>query len=244
MNGKGKVIIISAGVPLVLLIALTTLVVLALGQVSKSGAKVMDVKADNYTLQSQTAKQGQTVFLGDSITEYYPISEFYASYTEQTGTLVYNRGISAEVTAHMLERLEDNVLCMAPKNLVILIGTNDIGEKISQDDTYNNICTIIERVQAECPDTNIILQGIYPVNENMKDFYNRFSVGSRTNEKIAALNQRLEQLANEKGVAYLDLTADLCNDIGDFDLQYTYDGLHPSAAGYKVITERILPLLK
>lgn len=243
MQSKWKTALFSAGIPLVLLAALIGFVVFALGQVGKAGETVIDVKAENYVLQNETAQPGQTVFLGDSITEYYPLGEFYAAYQRQTGINVYNRGISAENTAHLLGRLETTLFPLAPKNVVLLIGTNDIGQNVNADAIYQNIQTIIERILQACPQTNLILQALYPVNENMPDFYNRYSVGSRTNEKIRSLNQRLKALAEEKQLVFLDLTADLCDDTGNFSLEYTYDGLHPSAAGYRVITKRILPLL-
>lgn len=245
MKGKMKTILISAGIPTVLILGIVvTLVALAFGQISKAGDSVIHVKAENYIVQNKTAKTGQTVLLGDSITEYFPVEEFFAEYTEKTGTVVYNRGISAEKSDHMSSRLESNALQLQPKNLVILIGTNDIGEKISDDEICNNIESVIERTQKACPDTNIVLQALYPINENMKEFYNRFSVGSRTNEKIRSFNMKLEQLAKEKQITYLDLTEKLIDKNNDFSLDFTYDGMHPSAPGYSVIAEALIPYLK
>lgn len=244
MKGKGKTILISAGIPTLLLVALAVLIGLAFGQISKAGNRVIEAKTENYVLQNETAQAGQTVFLGDSITEYYPLEEFFAAYTAQSGTLVYNRGISAETSGHMSGRLEHNVLDLQPKNLVVLIGTNDIGANVGEDEIYRNIKSVIERTQTICPDTNLVLQAIYPVNEHMADFYNRYSVGSRTNEKIQSLNQKLEQLAKEKGIPFVNLTEKLADEKGDFNLMYTYDGLHPNAAGYKVITDTLTPYLK
>ena len=104
---------------------------------------------------------------------------------------------------------------------------------------------MIEKTQTQCPQTNIILQALYPIDENRPEFYDRFMVGSaRTNEQIQSLNARLKTLAEEKGIHYLDLTEQLADENGAFRAEYTMDGLHPNAAGYEIITKAIKPLLK
>lgn len=245
-SSKALTIVISALVP-VAVIAVTLGIVgsWALGQIDAQGQATQDIKAENFALENKTAKKGQTVFAGDSITEYYQLVDAYGDYMQQTGILVYNRGISAECTDHLLARFDDTVLNIEPRNMVLLIGVNDLGQGVPEDTIYNNIKTMIEKTQAQCPQTNIILQALYPIDENRPEFYDRFMVGSvRTNALIQSLNARLKTLAGEKGIQYLDLTDQLADENGVFRAEYTMDGLHPNAAGYAVITEAIKPLLK
>lgn len=245
-SSKALTIVISALVPVVIIaVALGIVGSWALGQIDAQGQATQDIKAENFALENKTAQKGQTVFVGDSITEYYQLVDAYGDYMQQTGILVYNRGISAECTDHLLARFDDTVLNIEPRNMVLLIGVNDLGQGVPEDTIYNNIKTMIEKTQAQCPQTNIILQALYPIDENRPEFYDRFMVGSvRTNALIQSLNARLEALAGEKGIQYLDLTDQLVDENGVFRAEYTMDGLHPNAAGYAVITEAIKPLLK
>ena len=235
-----KIVLLSAGIPTLLLIALAGLVLFAMHYSGRAGQYQIAVKTENFALLAGDARRGQTVFLGDSITEGYPLGDLYGDYTARTGLLVYNRGISAETAAHLLTRL-DSALELEPRNLVLLIGTNDLGEG---EDPYDSIAAILDRAASVCPETNVILQAVYPVNRHMDTLGGRMMVGSRNKEDICALNARLETLAAEKGVTWLDLTAALSDENGELKKEYTYDGLHPTAAGYQVITEYILPLLK
>lgn len=245
-SSKVLTIIISALVPIVVIgVVLGVFASWALGQVDAQGVATRNIKAENFAYENKTALKGQTVFVGDSITEYYPLVDFYGDYMQQSGTLVYNRGISAECSDHLLDRFDDSVLNIEPKNMVLLIGVNDLGQNVPEDTIYNNIKTMIEKTQAQCPQTNIILQALYPINENRPEFYDRFMVGSvRTNEMIRSLNTRLKALAEEKGVKYLDLTDQLADENGVLRDAYTMDGIHPNAAGYEIITNAIKPLLK
>lgn len=245
-SSKALTIVISALVPVVIIaVALGIVGSWALGQIDAQGQATQDIKAENFALENKTAQKGQTVFVGDSITEYYQLVDAYGDYMQQTGILVYNRGISAECTDHLLARFDDTVLNIEPRNMVLLIGVNDLGQGVPEDTIYNNIKTMIEKTQAQCPQTNIILQALYPIDENRPEFYDRFMVGSvRTNALIQSLNARLEALAGEKGIQYLDLTDQLADENGVFRAEYTMDGLHPNAAGYAVITKAIKPLLK
>lgn len=245
-SSKALTIVISALVPVVIIaVALGIVGSWALGQIDAQGQATQDIKAENFALENKTAQKGQTVFVGDSITEYYQLVDAYGDYMQQTGILVYNRGISAECTDHLLARFDDTVLNIEPRNMVLLIGVNDLGQGVPEDTIYNNIKTMIEKTQAQCPQTNIILQALYPIDENRPEFYDRFMVGSvRTNALIQSLNARLEALAGEKGIQYLDLADQLADENGVFRAEYTMDGLHPNAAGYAVITKAIKPLLK
>lgn len=92
-------------------------------------------------------------------------------------------GLFAVDSDRLLERLECNALNINPKNLVILIGTNDIGIGVPTEYTLKNIKEILQRTQKLCPNTNIVLQAIYPVNSHLS-IIARQMVGKRSNKKI------------------------------------------------------------
>ncbi|MDD6022575.1 MAG: hypothetical protein PUB94_08045 [Oscillospiraceae bacterium] len=52
---------------------------------------------------------------------------------------IYNRGIGGDTTNRLIERLEKNVLCLKPSQLVLLIGTNDFGRGADCEYVFENI---------------------------------------------------------------------------------------------------------
>ena len=205
---------------------------------------VKQTKKENYLfLNENYAKHGQTVLFGDSITEIFNSYELFYDFSKRSGQAVYNRGISGDTSDRLLERLKCNALNISPKNLVILIGTNDIGKDIPSEYTLKNIQEILSVTHEICPNTNIILQAIYPVNSRMS-LTARQMVGKRSNKKILEINEELRNIAVENKVHWLDLTKCLSDKNGRLAKEYCYDGLHLNAQGFKVVAERIIPLLK
>ena len=89
------------------------------------------------------------IFLGNSITNGAEWAELFKN------KHVKNRGISGDTSDRLLERLECNALNISPKNLVILIGTNDIGIGLPTEYTLNNIKEILQRTQTLCSNTAV-----------------------------------------------------------------------------------------
>ena len=189
-------------------------------------------------LNRNYCRKGQTVLLGDSITEGYNHTEMFKDYTANTGTEVYNRGISGDTSDRLLERLEKTVLNIKPKNIVLLIGTNDLGVGADIDFISRNVENIITASKKRCKNINIILEAVYPINDKIN------KQGRRKNKDIAALNERYKAIADEQNITFLDLTKQLSDDSGRLNGKYTYDGLHVNSFAYELITRAVLPLLK
>lgn len=205
---------------------------------------VKTTKRNNFKFLNETVcSPMQTVLFGDSITEIFNVTDLFYDYTKATGVAVYNRGISGDTSDRLLERIYDNVINIAPRNLVILTGTNDLGLGVSLDFTASYVDRILQIVGEKCPDTNVILEGIYPVNRNMS-MASRQMVGCRKNSVIAEVNGQLSVLAQKYNVTFADFTDKLIDKKGRFFKEYTYDGLHPTAEGFKVIAENLMPLFK
>ena len=96
-------------------------------------------------MNEKYARHGQTVLFGDSITEIFNSYELFYAFSQTTKQAVYNRGISGDTSDRLLERLECNALNINPKNLVILIGTNDIGIGVPTEYTLKNIRVHLEK---------------------------------------------------------------------------------------------------
>ena len=196
---------------------------------------VKQTKKDNFTLLNENyAESNQTVFIGDSIIEIYNTELFDGLLS----TKVYNRGISGDTSDRLLERLQDNALNIKPKNLVVLVGTNDLSRNISVNTICGNICNIIDKSK-DAGVEKIIICSLLPVNKSI----NSNMVGTRKNLNITTINVVLKEACEQKQVEFVDLFTPLEDKDGNFDKQYTYDGLHPNAKGYVVITAELEKVL-
>lgn len=205
---------------------------------------VKNTKKDNFTyLNENFCEKGQTVLIGDSITEIFNWYELFYNFSKETGQAVYNRGISGDFSNRLFERLYDNALNIEPRNIVLLIGTNDLGVGAPPEFTEKHVRLILEEIKKHCPNANVVLQAVYPVNK----YVNAESVpmvGGRKNADIAKINVKLKALADEFSAQWLDLTDALKDEKGNIKKDYSYDGLHLNAHGFTVVAKHVIPLLK
>lgn len=205
---------------------------------------VKQTKKENFLLLNEKySRENQTVLIGDSITEIFNWYELFYEYTERTNQAVYNRGISGDTSYGLLNRIKENALNIKPKNMVVLIGTNDIGLKAPVSFIADCVEKIIAQTKEICPETNIILTAVYPVNGVMSKEA-KAMVGFRNNKTVAELNIELKKLSASYNTVWLDITKPLSDSSGNLAQKYTYDGLHLNAVGYELVAENIIPLLK
>ncbi len=105
---------------------------------------------------------GDTVFLGDSITEGGAWDELFP------GVPVRNRGISGDVTAGVLKRLHQ-VTNGKPGKVFLLIGTNDLAQDIAPAEVAKNINKIIDGISSSSPDTQVYVQSVLPRAADYRD---------------------------------------------------------------------------
>ena len=74
----------------------------------------------NTALAPPAAKENRVIFLGDSITDYWKLADYFP------GKPYINRGVDGQTTPQMLVRFRQDVIDLYPKVLVVLAGTNDI----------------------------------------------------------------------------------------------------------------------
>ena len=170
------------------------------------------------------------IFIGDSIIEYYPLQELLG-----TSKAIVNRGIRGYQTGLLLDNLDAHLYGDAVDQIVILIGTNDIGKDIPMNEALNNLESVIQTISRDYPLSQIKLVSILPVNEG-EDF--KQTVYIRTNDKIKAWNQAYQDLASAyMQVEYIPVFDSLLDEAGQLKPTYTTDGLHLSVAGYQVLSK-------
>ena len=172
------------------------------------------------------------IFIGDSIVEYYPLQELLGT----TKTIV-NRGIRGYQTGLLLDNLDAHLYGDAVDQIVLLIGTNDIGKDIPMNDALDNLERVIQSIVREYPLSQIKLVSLLPVNEGEE--YKQ-TVYIRTNEKIREWNQAYEALVSAyMQVDFLPIYDSLTDSEGQLQSAYTTDGLHLSVAGYQALSDAL-----
>ena len=61
-------------------------------------------------------------------------------------------------------------------------------------------------------------------------------VAERTNEVIQNMNNNIKDYCEREKLTYINMYDELTDKNGNFDENYTYDGLHPSTLGYAKIS--------
>jgi len=77
-------------------------------------------KVTQFEVLNKFLPKGKIVFLGDSITEYFSVQEFFSN------VKIYNRGISSDTTEGVIIRLDSTVLNLEPSKVFVMIGINDM----------------------------------------------------------------------------------------------------------------------
>lgn len=172
------------------------------------------------------------IFIGDSIVEYYPLQELLGT----TKTIV-NRGIRGYQTGLLLDNLDAHLYGDAVDQIVLLIGTNDIGKDIPMSQALTNLESVIQSISRDYPLSQIKLVSILPVHQGEE--YKQ-TVYIRTNEKIKVWNQAYQDLASAyMQVEYVSVFEELLDQEGQLKSDYTTDGLHLSVSGYQALTKAL-----
>lgn len=181
---------------------------------------------ENATLPPLTSGQKRIVFMGDSITEFWSVTnpEFFA------GKPYANRGISGQTTPQMLIRFRPDVIALKPNIVVILAGINDIAGNTGPSTLEmitDNISSMAELAKAH--QIKVILCSVLPAY----DF--PWRTGSFPAEKVVTLNKMIKKYAEANGILYLDYYSAMVDERKGLKTAYADDGVHPNKVGYEVM---------
>ncbi len=172
----------------------------------------------------------EIVFAGDSLVNNGPWAEMLSE--------VHSRGIGGETTSGLLTRL-DEITESKPKQIFLLIGTNDLANSVPENRVVRNYRTILERIGRESPKTAITVLALLPLNPLSP------KKTTQTGEQVASLNRRLKELVGEfPGVQFLDLTSYLADASGNLRPEFAEDMVHINLDGYLAIRKPIEDAVK
>jgi lysophospholipase L1-like esterase len=198
---------------------------------SWSGFRKKNVERRTLFTQQRAADQDGIVFVGDSITEgWNSLQHDFAGLPLK----VVNRGIGGDTTPNLLYRLQEDVLALHPRALVVLIGTNDLGEHTVPSDIADNLRVFHQRIRAAYPRIPIAWCLVMP--RKADDSYPT---------RIHELNDLIRGIAaQDKRVTVCDTFTPLALPDGSSKPEcFNPDRLHLNAAGYAVWRGVISPVL-
>lgn len=176
---------------------------------------------------------GGTTFaaVGDSITDadspHFAAGEIgpasWARYVREAGHVFVGGWAEWGATT---ARMAESVAPLDAETLVLLAGTNDVAFGVPFSETSANLDRIVETVGI----ADVVVASIPPMDA--------------VPEGAVELNERLEELADDRGWRFVDASAGLRTDDGTFREGMSSDGLHPSEQGARVLAEAISQALR
>ncbi|MGJ3248207.1 MAG: SGNH/GDSL hydrolase family protein [Elainellaceae cyanobacterium] len=182
---------------------------------------------------AEAAPDHLNILLGDSLSLWFP----FELLPPQKNWL--NQGISGEISAGLLQRL-DAIESTQPETIFVMIGINDLLRNISDETVLANQTLILQELRAMHPDAQIVMQSILPHAADQATWEGRENLVDIPNQRIQDLNARIEAIARQKEVYFLDLYPLFSDSQGNLHPDLTTDGLHLNDRGYLVWRSALL----
>jgi lysophospholipase L1-like esterase len=165
----------------------------------------------------------QTIFLGDSLIAFHDWNRLGEH---------RNAGIAGETTDGLLRRLH-YTLERNPERIILLIGINDLLQRIPLQRIKQNYAQILERLGHV---ESVFVLSLLPVSAMEQEMV--------LNKEITELNSFVEAVARQEGRTYVDLHSHFADKRGAMQECYTTDGVHLTPEGYRLLESRLAPYLK
>jgi lysophospholipase L1-like esterase len=180
------------------------------------------------------------LFMGDSITDFWRNrgQDIFDSLFAPLGCA--NFGIAGDRTQGVLWRMENGELeGYSPKIMMLMIGTNNLSGRRSTPNTpaeiAMGIATIVAKFRTTFPDAKVLLLGVFPRGVEPDNQYR---------EPIRQINELIANLDDGEYVRYMDIGDDFLTPDGTLTEEIMPDALHPSARGYQIWADAVMPTFR
>ena len=198
---------------------------------------------EKYRQLNKYARKGETLFVGSSLMEHFPINEILMS--RGLDLCIYNRGISGYTIPELLESMDEQIFDLEPSIIFINIGTNDISipEKTAEEfeADYRKVLSMIKE---RLPETKVYVMAYYPVNvevaEKIKAWPEAVTAARLRLERLDKANKTAENLAGEFGYEFINVNEGLFGENGQTLEEYSSDGIHLWPSAYEIIFDNIM----
>jgi acyl-CoA thioesterase-1 len=183
-----------------------------------------------------SAAQTKTILVfGDSLSDGFMLKRSEA-YPALLSKKLHNAGLNFQVTnASAAGGTTEGGLERLPPHLkhridifVLELGINDAFRGLSVDEIQNNLQQIIDKVKARNPNVRVVIAGMQLPNYATDDY-------------VSAFGKLFGDLAAKNGAALVPYLLE--GVAGDPSLNLA-DGIHPNAAGQKILAENVWRVLE
>lgn len=175
-----------------------------------------------YPIENRNSTGDVIVALGDSLTYgtgAQPGEDWPSLLAERCNCTVINKGVPGETSAQAYERL-DSVLQLHPRIVIVGLGGNDILRQLPREEMFANIRRIVD--ESQDAGAMVVVLGLngFPLDGGLGSGYG--------------------DLARETGSVYVP------NILGGIfsNPNLKADQLHPNAAGYRIMADKIYDAVK
>lgn len=203
---------------------------------SKSKPNDTAAKTDSAKTAATTSSTKTILVFGDSLTAGYGLDDQSESYPSVLQTkidsaklpyTIVNGGLSGETSAGGKSRID--WLLKQPVDVFVLeLGANDGLRGIPVEETEQNLQTIIDRVKAKYPKAKLVMLGMQ-VPPNMGATY------------VSNFKDMFPKLATKNNMTLVPF---LLQGVGGVRSLNQKDGIHPTAAGAKILAANVWQVIK
>src|SRR5215471_10073276 len=185
--------------------------------------------------QARAAETKSILVFGDSLSDGFMLkrSEAYPALLAKKlraaglNFLVTNASASGGTTDGGLERLPPH-LEHKIDILILELGINDAFRGVPMDQIQRNLQEIIDKVKAKNPTVRVVIAGMQLPGYTADDY-------------VSAFGQMFADLAAKNGAALISY---LLQDVAGNPSLNLSDGMHPNAAGQKILAENVWRVLE
>jgi lysophospholipase L1-like esterase len=185
------------------------------------------------TFARETVAPGAIVFLGDSMTERFPLQALLG---HATPLALVNRGIGGDKVGGwrywgLLDRLEA-VQALRPAQVVLMIGVNDlVFANTPMDLLADALGNLLDRLRGD--GIQLLVQAVLPVRGSLSVHQGR----------IDAYNAILSEAVSQRDLPWLDVRATFTDPSGLLRADLASDAVHLNATGYRLWAQALAPHL-
>ena len=188
--------------------------------------KVQDLSMTKAEIHgSLPADSNEIAFLGTSLTEYFPVAEMMGNIH------IKNRGISGNFLKDMTFRIE-TITSKKPKKIFIEGGINDINLGNDPTTVMYDFKVLMDSIQHQSPNSKLYVHSVLPTRDKYV----------WSNKTIVQFNKLIEDYCKTKSLTFIN-TYVLFVKNNQMNEDYTADGLHINANGYKAWKKALEPYI-
>ncbi|CAN5388281.1 hypothetical protein BH09SUM1_BH09SUM1_23510 [soil metagenome] len=192
-------------------------------------------RMDVFLRENSRVPLGGTVFLGDSITERFPLRDIYPD------QIVVNRGIGGDRVDGLRDRLDVSVSDLEPKRIYLMIGCNDVTYPVLDAKQFGaHYAMLLDAIYRQAPEAKLTVLSILPYGPRFEK-YNALGTPDHPGVTASQLNNVIAELAAKRNLPFVDLTPWMSDEKGLLRASYTIDDIHLSLDGYVAWLEAITP---